>query len=205
MTLTVIDLPGDSQNYEVIAKAVEHSKDVPGLTCEIGLRRGGGTKVIVDTLSRLGIKKAHIAIDPYGNIEYKPDDEHSLRLDYTNAMRDEALPQIYSYCKMKGINFIFFNMEDSEFFERFSDGVPIYNYFKTKINSYSMVHFDGPHDYTSIAYEVQWFGARTPQGGTWVFDDIHDYDHKRLEESDIFPAGFTKLLEEGRKAAYVKD
>lgn len=203
--LNVIELPGDSQNYEVIAKAVEHSKDVPGLTCEIGLRRGGGTKVIVDTLARLGIKKVHIAIDPYGNIEYKPDDVHSMRLDYTNDMRDEALPNIYSYCKMKGVNFVFFNMEDSEFFARFSDGVPVYNYFKTKINSYSMVHFDGPHDYTSIAYEVQWFAERTPVGGTWVFDDIHDYDHKKLEVNDIFPAGFKLLVEEGRKAAYVKE
>ena len=202
--LSILDLPGDSQNYEVIEKAVEHSIAIPGLTCEIGLRRGGGTKVIVDTLAKHNAKKVHIAIDPYGNIEYKPDDKHSVRLDYTNNMRDEALPQIYQYCKMKGINFYFFNMEDEEFFARFSDGVPIYNYYKSKINSYSFVHFDGPHDYTSIAYEVHWFAERTPLGGTWVFDDIHDYAHEKLEKDDIFPAGFEKLVEEGRKAAYVK-
>ncbi len=202
--LNIINLPGDSQNYEVIAKAVEHSLKVDGMTCEIGLRRGGGTKVIVDTLAANNVKKVHIAIDPYGNIEYRPDDTHQMRLDYTNDMRDEALPQIIQYCRMKGINFQFFNMEDTEFFERFADGVPVYSYFKTKLTKYAMVHFDGPHDYPSISKEVQWFASRTPQGGTWVFDDIHDYDHKRLEETDIFSSGFTKLIEEGRKAAYVK-
>lgn len=106
---------------------------------------------------------------------------------------------------MKGVNFYFFNMEDTEFFTRFGDGVPVYNFFKTKITTYSMVHFDGPHDYVSISEEVKFFATRTPQGGTWVFDDIHDYDHTRLEQSDIFPSGFSKLVEEGRKAAYVKD
>lgn len=202
--LQIIDLPGDSQNYEVIEKAVEASLFVAGMTCEIGLRRGGGTKVIVDTLAKHKATKVHIAIDPYGNIEYRPDDTHQLRLDYTNDMRDEAIPQIYQYCRMKEINFQFFNMEDTEFFERFADGVPVYSYFKTKISTYSMVHFDGPHDYPSISKETDFFSTRTPPGGTWVFDDIHDYDHKRLEQNNIFPAGFSKLVEEGRKAAYFK-
>jgi hypothetical protein len=202
--LNIIDLPGDSQNYDVIAEGVKASANVNGISCEIGLRRGGGTKVIIDSFAELGIKKTHIAIDPYGNIEYKPNDFVVQRLDYTNDMRDEALPNIYTYAKLKKINFYFFNMEDTEFFKRFSDGVPVYNEFKTIENVYSFVHFDGPHDVSSLEKEIEFFGTRTAVGGVWVFDDIHDYNHGLVEEEFILKSGFKKLDTRGRKASYIK-
>lgn len=200
--LSIINLPGDSANYEVLREAAMHSRDVPGLACEIGLRRGGGSKVIIDAIAGSG--KTLIAIDPYGNIEYRPNDFQTMRLDYTNAMRDEALVNMYNYCRYKNINFYFYNMEDTEFFNRFADGVPIYNEYKEIVNEYSLVHFDGPHDVESLKIETSFFALRTPVGGTWCFDDIHDYNHGLIEEECILPNGFDILMKEGRKAAYVK-
>jgi hypothetical protein len=196
------DLPGDSEDYEVLAQAVALIGGVPGMTCEIGLRRGGGTRVIVDALVEHGIRKTHIAIDPYGNIEYRTSDQESTRLDYTNRMRDEALPAIYRYCMEKGIHFVFFNLEDVEFFARFADGVPVYAEHKTLEREYALVHFDGPHDVASLAAEIAFFAPRTPPGGAWVFDDIHNYDHATLHERHILPAGFEHVTTVGRKALY---
>jgi hypothetical protein len=177
----MISLPADSGCYDVITRAVEKCKDIPGLTCEIGLRCGGGTKVIVDALVASGSDKIHIAIDPYGNIEYAHKDDCIARCDYTNAMRDEYVPNVYSYCKEQGVNFYFFNMEDTEFFKRYADGIPVYNQFKSIHNLYSFVHFDGPHTVTDVIAEIDFFHPRTPLGATFVFDDIAYYNHNEVD------------------------
>jgi len=41
---------GDSSDYHVLEESTEHIKDLPGMTCEIGLREGAGTKAILDGL-----------------------------------------------------------------------------------------------------------------------------------------------------------
>jgi hypothetical protein len=83
----VPDLPTDSDNYDVLTEAVQRIQSVEGLTCEIGLRRAGGTKFILDAIKATQQNKTHIAIDPYGNIEYpQGDDNHAVRCDYTNSM-----------------------------------------------------------------------------------------------------------------------
>ena len=44
----------DSLEYELLAQAAAQvvAAQVPGLTCEIGVRTGGGTQVILDALAR---------------------------------------------------------------------------------------------------------------------------------------------------------
>jgi hypothetical protein len=64
------NLPTDSGDYYLLTKGVELSAHAEGLTCEIGLRTGGGTKHIMEALSKYRPGKVHIAIDPYGNILY---------------------------------------------------------------------------------------------------------------------------------------
>lgn len=49
---TTTNLPRDSHDYEVITRAIQKiPADSRGLTCEIGLRRGGGTQVILDAVA----------------------------------------------------------------------------------------------------------------------------------------------------------
>lgn len=198
----IIDLPTDSGDYHLIRKGVEMCEHVQGMTCEIGLRRGGGTKVILDELFRTISKKTHIAIDPYGSIVYEHKEGERVVLDYSNDMRDECLANLYMYTRQLRIPFLFFNLEDTEFFERYADGVPIYNTTKQICNSYSFVHFDGPHAVAPLMEEIAFFHPRTPVGACWVFDDVTNYyDHDKIEKH-LFKLGFVLIEKLYHKALY---
>lgn len=194
-------LAGDGHEYEILTRALKEVS-CEGASLEIGLRRGGGTKIIMENLNTKN--KIHIAIDPYGELPYENrDDEEAKRKDYSNKMRNESLALLYPLSEELGVNFIFFNMTDEEYFERFSDGVPIYDYQEGKVSSYSFVHFDGPHITEIVKKEFFWVDKRTQKGSVIVFDDIGHYDHDSVEEY-ILGLGWT-LLEKGKaKVSYKK-
>lgn len=199
-------LPGDSLNYDVITRAIDAiPNDKIGMTCEIGLREGAGTGFIMDALVNGSFPyKVHVAIDPYGNIVYARKDGRDQRMDYTNEMRDTNIGSIYSYAMKIGVNFIFINLEDTEFFNRYNDGVPIYSDNKHLLSEYIFVHFDGPHQYQLVLDEFLWFNDRMTAGATIVFDDINDYDHTKVEEH-ILLNGWELFEKMGRKASYQKE
>jgi len=195
-------LPGDSSDYHLLTKGVELSKDVVGMTCEIGLRLGGGTKYIVDAISANCPGKVHIAIDPYGHIEYNNKEGSICRLDYTNEMRDTCLGNLYPYVASKGVQFLFFNLEDTEFFNRYADGVPVYRLEKTLETKYSFIHFDGPHAVDPLKEELDFFIPRASKGAIFAFDDITDYyDHSEIE-AILFNAGFVLIEKTFHKGIY---
>lgn len=196
-----IELPGDSGDYHLLTKGIELSKNVEGMTCEIGLRRGGGTKVIMDALAKHGIRK-HIAVDPYGNIEYEHKEKDFVRLDYSNEMRDECLSNLYAYARELKIPFQFFNLEDTEFFNHYHGGIIWYDQVKSKENKYSFVHFDGPHAVEPLMGEIDFFIRRTNPGACWVFDDVTGYyDHDKIEQH-LFDAKFKLIDKTWHKALY---
>lgn len=131
----------DSSEYSILSNAVDMIKNIEGLTCEIGLREGGSTKIILDSLKNNGVQKTHIAIDPYGNIEYRLKENEVHRMDYTNQMKNKTLYNLYKYCDENNLECLYFPLEDVEFFKRYSDGVPVYNQYKQIINTYSLVFF----------------------------------------------------------------
>ena len=66
-------IEGDSSEYDLITKEINKLKfeDVV-LTCEIGLRKGLGSKIIMDAVLSKGVANyRHLAVDPYGNLNYK--------------------------------------------------------------------------------------------------------------------------------------
>jgi len=197
-----VQLPGDSGDYHLLTEGIRLSAHVYGMTCEIGLRRGGGTKHIIDAIAKYCPGKVHIAIDPYGNIEYEHKEGQITRLDYTNEMRDECLANLYQYTREKKVPFIFFNLEDSEFFKRYAEGVPVYNSVKEFISSYSFVHFDGPHAILPLCREIDFFEKRIYPGACWCFDDIRGYyDHDQIENM-LFRIGFKLIDKRDHKALY---
>lgn len=201
-------LTTDSRAYEILTKAVIRCKEAPGLICEIGTRRGGSAKFIIDAIVNHHDKdRTLVCVDPYGNIEYMERDNNPVHHDYTNDMRRETIPYLYGYAYNKIKNFVFFNMEDTEYFNRFSDGVPIYvDKVKSVVNQYACVFFDGPHDFPNVKLEVEFFLPRTSINSTFVFDDVYDnrYDHERIEAELLFPNGWEKLNEANPKKSYVK-
>jgi cephalosporin hydroxylase len=197
-------LTTDSGAYHILYNAAASIKDVPGLVLEIGTRRGGSAKIIIDGLSSVGDRRTVICCDPYGNIAYNPTDSQiGVRLDYTNNMRNETIPALLSYGYFKGMNMLFFNMEDTEFMDRFANGVPIYNQYKTVEDKYALVFFDGPHDAPSIIKEVQHFAERSTVGSKFVFDDIAWYNHDAVEV-ELEKYGFQLVEKQEPKASYVR-
>lgn len=198
-------LPGDSKDYEMIREAIGViPSTLCGMTCEIGLRQGGGTKHIINALaSRDFPYKVHVAVDPYGNIDYARKAGIVKKMNYTNQMRDESIGHIYNYAMKHKVNMVFINLEDIEFFQRYSDGVPVYNEDKHVLNEYMFVHFDGPHDKDPVMAEFKWFDERMKPGAVTVFDDVSSYDHDAVEKV-IFDHGWNLLNKTKYKASYQK-
>jgi hypothetical protein len=194
---------GDGWAYDVLYEAVLLTKGVPGLTCEIGLREGGGTELIVRAGLAMGERRHHVAIDPYGSIPYDAPNVPAYpgQFDYHNAMKRMSVPRLYAWMANVEVEFSFFALEDTEFFARFADGVPIYaDGMKTVVNRYAAVYFDGPKGAAVVLREAQFFAPRTPVGGVWVFDDTEDYDH-RVVHAFALESGFEDV-KAGHKWAY---
>jgi hypothetical protein len=199
-------LSGNGLDYHVLTDAIKQIKNVPGIICEIGTRRGGGVRTIIEALIQNDDKDRNIiCIDPYGDIEYSVAEGRMIHGCYDNKMRNEFLTSIYDYILNKPVNLLLFNFEDTEFFERFSDGVPIYNRTKSIINQYAFVFFDGPHDTTSIMKEIDFFNSRSVTGAVWVFDDVtENYPHEEIIEKWLFENGWSLLKKTSEKASYRK-
>lgn len=215
----------DSQEYEILDKAARSIRGVPGAIVEIGTRRGGSAKIIIDALTEVNdTNRPMFCIDPYGNIDYPETNKaltvfqpgrpiegdpmstetvNMIKHDYDNNMRNRIIPSLYYYAYQRGLDFTFFCLEDTEFFDRYSDGVPVYKEYKQLVNQYAFVFFDGPHVNAAVETEINFFLSRTPVGGVYVFDDIWMYDHDRFEKI-LFDNGFEVLEKKQIKASYVK-
>lgn len=202
---------GDSQDYYMIRDAAQSVADVPGLFCEIGFRAGAGIRFMMEGIHQTKKPRILIAIDPYGNIPYKGyekdgqvivDENHP----YSNKMMHTTLELMHRYVNgFPYLHFLFFPMEDYEFFKRFPDGVPIYTEYEKKIvNEYALVHFDGPHTLDIVMNETKFFQSRTPIGAMYVYDDInHFYDHNKVEEF-LFENGWVLVEKTKNKASYLR-
>jgi hypothetical protein len=119
-------------------------------------------------------------------------------------MKNNMLKNLYTYCSDTNMECLFFPLEDSEFFEKFKDGVPVYDECKQIINKYALVFLDGPHTSPIVKKEFDFFKDKVPSGGVIVFDDIDQYPHMEVLDSYILENGF-KQLEKGEcKISYIK-
>ncbi len=197
-------LPTDSTEYHLLIEAAELGSQVPGMGCELGLRRGGGSRMIMDAFIRKGVNKTHVMVDPWGDIEYLTTEKNVERLytDYTNDMRNDCIAAIFEYYKGKPVNPVIVNLEDTEFFARFADGVPTY-FDKGKVleTKYCMAHLDGPHDSDAVMTEASFFATRMEPGAMMVCDDTNLYDHPRAEKH-ILALGFEVYKKGARKYVY---
>jgi hypothetical protein len=194
---------GDSLEYEFFDEAIQLLKNPIGVSVEIGVRRGMGTKCIIDAYRKYhpSIQLKHLGIDPYGNILYRTsDNDKGGRLDYTNKMKQDALLAIIK--EYPEFNFV--NLEDSEFFKRYADGYPVYDFEKKLLTKYETVHFDGPHDTESVMKEVDFFLDRRPEQCVYIFDDIDTHDIDKIGEHLIWN-GFKEFKKGKRKAVFINE
>lgn len=193
-------ITGDSKEYELLAKWVDNLKPQDFyLTVEIGVREGYGTFVITDMLKDKNY--FHVGIDPYGDLDYKHMDKQGVVTDGNiliwkdadgkTLLNENGTPKAPSYpSSMKQNflsdfksheNFILYQLEDTEYFNAFGGGLPVYQKGKKKlINVYDFVLFDGPHTTEKVLEEAMFFAPRSRVGTRFVFDDIDTYEMSKI-------------------------
>lgn len=151
---------GDSTEYNLLQKwcdrnhFLKHTEYIA--TCEIGVREGMGSKIILDHVK----PNLHIGIDPYANIKYQHyDHSPAYTCDYTDDMYHQMMLDFKDYK-----NFQMFKMTDIDFMNR-------YHY----ITPFHLVHFDGPHRTQDVIRESLYFADRSVLGTRFIFDDYPKY------------------------------
>ena len=155
-------IKGDSTDYELLEKWTKDFDCKGYYTCEIGVREGLGSKIIMDNVYNSYL---HVGLDPYANLKYQHYDKGpAYTADYTDEMRDRLLTDFVEY-RNQG-KFVLANMTDTMFMCH-----PDWN---EKI--FAFVHFDGPHMSKDVMTEAVWFANRSAPHSKFVFDDHKTYD-----------------------------
>jgi len=158
---------GDSSEYELLKKWCEelpfYKKPEIVTSCEIGIREGLGSKIIMLGIrARIGgIPYKHIGIDPYNNLKYQHyDSTIESTADYTNEMRDQMKEDFSDHPE-----FMFLNIKDTEYMKKYSNEDIVFDF----------VHFDGPHMTKDVLREAIYFADKSRKGTRFVFDDYTKY------------------------------
>ena len=194
-------IEGDSIEYELITKEIEklHLEDTV-LTCEIGLRRGLGSKTIMDAVIAKGVLQyRHLAVDPYGNLDYKHyDDRPSYTADYTDEMKVQTVSELSKYKE-----FSFFEFPDEYFFQTMSEGYPFSIEGKTfLLGQYSIVHLDGPHTTVAVQKQIDFFMKRMTDNSLIIIDDYKTMNLKTVRWFLEGKMGFKPVVEGERKLIF---
>lgn len=190
----------DKEDYSLLLSTIHQCENVSGLGCEIGVREGHGSYIM---MKHGPPQRVHVAVDPYGNIEYSSWEVRRDRLNqYDDDMFYATMVTLYSAAKDLNRHLIFLPLEDSEFMARFGCGVPVYTKDKkVPMSTYAMVHIDGPHTTDIVMRETSFFVVRMERGGCIVYDDIQQYNHG-VVHAFLEEHNFTCIGKTDKKAAY---
>ena len=167
-------IKGDSSEYHLITKHIgKLNIDRATLTCEIGLREGLGSKIIMDAMRehKPNLYK-HVAIDPYNNLSYEHyDNEGSVVAGYTEEMKQKTVSYLYQNYP----EFDFYHMTDDYYFRTMGDGhqLGLFNNMML-FGLYKVVHFDGPHTTEAVIQELNFFIPRSETKALFIIDDFKD-------------------------------
>ena len=172
---------GDSTDYDLLDKWSKDFDCQGYKTCEIGVREGLGSKIIMDNVRNNYI---HVGVDPYGDLVYQHCDDQPNRQwighepgvapTYPDSMRDQMLYDFKSY-RNEG-KFTLCNMTDTKFM----------NDTEHKNSIFAFVHFDGPHMTKDVITEAIWFANRSAPHTRFVFDDHNEYAMSVIANSLLY-------------------
>jgi len=173
---------GDSSDYELLKKWCEtiqvHNPKNRFFSCEIGVREGLGSKIIMDTFKEKlqGIGYMHFGIDPYGDLIYQHCDNQpnitwkgfpkGVAPTYSDEMGEQMIKDFEEYPM-----FNFIKMTDTQFMNE-----------NGHLEYFNFVHFDGPHMTKDVITEAVWFANRSTKGTRFVFDDYYAYDMELINK-----------------------
>ena len=164
-------IKGDGDDYDLLDKWSK-GYDCQGFySCEIGVREGGGSKLIMDNVVN---NFFHVGVDPYGDRKYQHFDNDELfkwkgyekgeSPTYPDSMKDQMLKDFDDYIRRGKFHFACFT--DTDFMSNKDYSRMIF----------SFVHFDGPHTTKAVLQEAIWFANRSAPNARFVFDDHEFYE-----------------------------
>lgn len=172
---------GDSAEYELLEKWSKGFDCNGYYSCEIGVREGLGSKIIMDNVVN---NYLHIGIDPYGDLVYQHLDnqkdcqweglEKGVAPTYSDDIRDQLLEDFKPYIE-KG-KFTLSNITDTLFM----------TYPPNQDKKFAFVHFDGPHMTRDVVTEAVWFANRSAPNTRFIFDDYPQYNQRILNEMLVY-------------------
>jgi hypothetical protein len=197
-----IQNPTDSREYNILWDAARASCSANGASFEIGVRLGGSSEVILRATAEEKSTRVHVGIDPWGSLPYP-----GCTWTYPSDQRRTACKALFEFAGDRALDLVILPFKDTDFFEKFWDGVPFYREDGLqRLTEYSLVFFDGPHDTERVMKEIEFFALRTPIGGYWVFDDVDWWDQWSVMEQPILDLGFERVDDVSRlpiiKASY---
>lgn len=195
----------DGYDYWMLADSMDSIRDVNGLVVEVGLGPGDGSKTILSRLSlNNDLDRTLVVLDPYGGLPYREKETSIQPCQYDNALAHKVLQGLHEYAAEIGAHFIYLPLEDSEFIARFQDGVPIYTGgHKELVNTYALVHFDGPHCLEAVKRETAFFSLRSVVGSMFVYDDVRNYHHIQIHI--MLGRDWTVIEQTDKKMAYRRE
>jgi len=184
---------GDSTDYDLLEKWTKGFDWQGYKSCEIGVREGLGSKIIMDNVINNYI---HVGVDPYGDLEYQHCDDQADRTwqgfekgvapTYPDSMRDTMLHDFKPY-RNQG-KFTLCNMTDTKFM----------NDTEHRHSTFAFVHFDGPHMTKDVLTEAIWFANRSAPHTRFVFDDHDTYEMSTIAHALTFFGFKTKEMGENK-------
>ena len=172
---------GDSAEYELLEKWSKGFDCNGYYSCEIGVREGLGSKIIMDNVIN---NYLHIGIDPYGDLVYQHLDnqkdcqweglEKGVAPTYSDKLRDQLLEDFKPYIE-KG-KFTLSNVTDTLFM----------TYPPNQDKKFAFVHFDGPHMTRDVITEAVWFANRSAPNARFIFDDYPQYNQRIINEMLVY-------------------
>lgn len=140
-------------------ECIKELKNPCGLSLEVGVLRGGSSKLIIENYKKIhnSLLHFHIGIDHYPS---RPATDDRIILQKTIADN-------------KDDNFIFVYMPIEIYMEKFIDGYPLYfNSKKIETFYYDLVHLDGPNKMNLVLKQLNFFSERINKNGFIILDDI---------------------------------
>jgi hypothetical protein len=180
-----------------------------GGTAEVGVYKGGSSKLVMETFAKAGQSNIHIGIDPYGNMSFWDYEWNQHRIEdnanypgYTNRLGYYTQSLLFNFAHENKQDYLYFKLTDSDFYKIFADGVPIYKEEPSMLNSYRLVLIDGNHKTSCVLEAIHYFDQKMVKDGIIIFDDVNRYPHKDLVHPVLISLGYTEEDTTNDRIAY---
>ena len=196
----------DGQDYNVLEQCVKDIKNVEGTVCQIGIRGGGSSAIILTALYKNGdFGRNMIDIDCFGGLFYEFAEGKKEYRDHTNVLRNQVYVDIYTFLKENDtVNYVLIPLSDIDYFTAFPMGFVFYDKDQRfQDYYYSFVFLDAVHSENATLSQLEFFMSRMSKDGIILIDDWDTFPFNKCKEV-LKANNFKEHIKSEHKIAYRK-